>query len=263
MRKILISTIVAILFLILLDTPLSAQGKSDQSPGKNKNEVGNSSKNNQAVIGSVESVTGSTVVLEEKKSKKKTEAVVGQDTRIIGQDKKLLKVGALKLKDLIAIVSSGSGDATDSGKLKVIKIFVKEATVAAQLKRRAVQGVITKISGNVLSLTHQIQRDRTYTVVVTEQTVIKLKSEEATGSANLASLVVGQRIVAVGEPSDSGIVAKLIHVIPGKAIGIFKKLPLSTPSASLVATPAASATVSALSTVAPTPASPASPSPAL
>lgn len=263
MRKLLIGSIVAILFLVILDTPLSAQGKLDQAPGKNKNEAGNSSKNNLVVIGSVESVTGSTVVVEEKKGKKKTEAEVGQDTRIIGQDKKVLKIGALKLRDLIAVVSSGSGDATDSGKFKVKKIFVKEATAAAQLKRRAVHGVITNISSNIISLVHQIQRERTYTVVVNDLTVIKLKSEEATGSASLASLAVGQRIVAVGEPSDSGLVAKLIHVIPGKAIGIFKKYPLATPSASLAATPTASTTASAQPTVVPTPSSPASPSPAL
>lgn len=252
MRKVIISFISVTLLIILLDTPVSVQGKSGQAPGKNK-----------VVIGSVENVTGNTVVVEEKKGKKKTEAEVDQDTRIMGQNKKVLKVGALKLKDLIAIVSSGSSDATDSGKLKVKKIFVKEATVAAQLKRRAVQGVITSISGNVISLVHQIQRERTYTVVVNEQTVIKSKSEEATGSASLASLAVGQRIVAVGEPSDSGIVAKLIHVIPGKSFGIFKKQSLSTPSASLMATPAASATASALPSVAPTPASSASPSPTL
>jgi hypothetical protein len=241
-----------------------AQGKSAQAPGQNKNETGNPVKK-QVVIGSLENVSSDSVVIEEKKGKKRTEGTVDQTTKIVGQDKKLLKVGALKLKDMLALISTDSTGATAGGKLKIKKIFVKEATTSAQFKRRAVHGVITNIAGSVLTLAHQIQRERTYSVIVTDQTFIKIKAtDEATGSGTLASLTVGQRIVAVGDLNpDGGIIAKRIHVIPGKATGIFRRLPVSTPSASLIATPAASATASSTPTLAPSPSILVSPSPSL
>jgi len=45
------------------------------------------------------------------------------------------------MKDMIAVVSTTSGDATGSGKVKkILKIYIKEASFSAQSKRRAVSG---------------------------------------------------------------------------------------------------------------------------
>lgn len=268
--------------LFLVAVPLHAKGK-EEAPGqtkKSENTSSNSDKNKKTdvVIGEVEDVTGNTVIVEEKKGKKKTEAVIDKSTKVVGQGNKPLKIGSIKLKDIVAVISTDSGElATEGGKLKVKKIFVKEASMSAQLKRRAVHGVITNILDNVLTLAHQIHRDRIYTVIVTPDTIIKFKSQvskgsgevtpsprataspEATGGAALAettasatSLAVGQRIVVMGDLDGAGgIIAKLIHIIPGKATGIFKRLPVATPSASLLATPSTRATPSAEPTTEP------------
>lgn len=121
-------------------------------------------------------------------------------------------------------------------RVKLLKVSVSESTVSAQSKRRAVQGIISSIDGSVITLVHQIQRDRTYQLLFFGATIIQTKSEKSASSS--ASLVPGIRIVAVGDLNSSGqIVAKRIKIIPGKATGIFKKNPLSTQSATISATP--------------------------
>lgn len=245
-------TLLTLSFVLLIAAvPLYAQGKSDQAPGQTKKS--------KAVVGTVDTVSSNSVTVSEKAGNKKTEVMIDKTTKVLGQAKKEMKIGAIKLKDIIAYISTDSATATAGGKLKVKKIFVKDASSSAQLKRRAVQGVITAINGNVLTLAHQIQRDRIYKVVVTGDTSIKMKSTTATASAGLAtssatlaSLAVGQRIVAVGDLNpDGGIIAKKIHVIPGKATGIFNRLPVATPSASLVASPSTTPSASVLPSATP------------
>ena len=250
MNKLFIRSGLLLVLLFIVVTPLYGQGKSDQSPGQQKKEEKTAGQ--KVTIGSVDKVTENSVTVENKKDKQKTEALIDKATKLIGANNKPVKLGALKLKDLIAIISSDSAAATSGGKLKVKKIFVKEASSSAQLKRRAVMGVITNIQGNTLTLTHQIQRDRTYTVIVSEQTIIHQKTSEASGSATLASLSVGMRIAAVGDLNEGGgIIAKRIHIIPGKATGVFNKNPPSTPSASLIASPSGSSSPSASPVVSP------------
>lgn len=159
-----------------------------------------------------------------------------------GSQGEINKTSENKGKGKIHLIGSKEDEiSTKSGKLtKLEKVMIKEATVSAQGKRRAVHGIITSIDGSLITLVHQIHRDRSYQVETNSSTVIK--SKDATASASLA---VEIRIVAVGDLNTSGvIVAKRIHIIPGKAIGIFKKNPLASssalPSPSTTAAPSAS-----------------------
>jgi hypothetical protein len=247
MQKNKINFIAITAFALIIIMPIYAQGKSDLAPGKNKQA---NLSNKKVNIGNIENLGTDTLTIQNKVSKQKTDASIDSTTKVVGQDKKLLKIGALKLKDLIAVISTDSGEiATSGAKLKVKKIFVKEATQSTLMKRQAVQGIIDSIDGTRINLTHQTQRSRTFTVIYNETTIIKSKNTEASGSASISVLEYGQRIVAVGDLGPNGeIIAKRIHIIPGKAAGIFKKQPLATPatpSASLFATPSASATTSA------------------
>lgn len=173
---------------------------------------------------------------------------------------KAQKHGPKKLLDLLNESSSPSAKGSQKAK-KLNKVLVGEATPGAQLKRRAVMGVISDIAGSLITLVHQIQRDRLYKVTVNDQTIYSIKGI-ATGSASLSDLAIGQRIAAVGQLVEGGgILAKRIHVIPGKATGIFSRFPVATPSATpnQIATPSASpsstpsATLSPTSTLTPTP----------
>lgn len=163
-----------------------------------------------------------------------------------GSQGEINKASENKGKGKIQLIESKKDEiSTKSGKLtKLEKVVIKEATASAQGKRRAVHGIVTSIEGSLITLVHQIHRDRVYQVQTNANTLIK--SKDATASA---SLVIGVRIVAVGDlGSDGVIIAKRIHIIPGKATGIFRKNPLASssalPSPSTTASPSASPEVS-------------------
>lgn len=154
-----------------------------------------------------------------------------------GRAIKAAKLGTVKIREIISRPEY-TKSATRAGEFKTQKILVRDAaaSVSAQLKRRAVMGVISALNGNTITLTHQIQRDRSYTVFFDSNTLIKTKSEATTSAA----LAVGQRIIAVGILKDTGILARLIHIIPGRATGVFNRptvIPTLAPTASPSATP--------------------------
>lgn len=202
-------------------------------PGQtNKDEGGK-----KAVVGTVESTTTNSVITE--KNKKTTEVEVNKNTKIINQNKKEVKLNSLKKSDFAAIITDDE-TATSSRQLKkALKIYVRDATASAQAqpKRKAISGVIQSISGNLITLTHQIQTDRIYQLYTSTSTAVKIKDLP---SATIADLKAGLRIAAVGDLNEEGqLVAKRIHVIPGKATGVFNKYPTptATPSGNITVTP--------------------------
>lgn len=245
MIKIFTGILSVIIVLSILSIPLKAQEGFGAILGEKKQNPNASKEEKNVVIGEVDEVTNKKVVVDDKKQNIKTEAVIDNKTKVVGQNKKLLKVSQIKIKDKVALISTDSGSAaTDGAKIKkAVKIFVKPASPSAELKRRAVQGIIDGINGVTITLVHQIQRDRTFTVIVDSQTAIKIKGIT---DSTLDSLQVGQRIVAMGDTDGAGaILAKRIHVIPGKATGIFKRFPIATPSATLTLFPTITSTPSA------------------
>lgn len=245
MRNFLIGLFL-ILTLAFLAQPILGQGNSKNAPAQMKKDTTVTQKKN-AVVGSVNNLNGDTVTVSDKNNKQ-TQAIIDTTTKIMDQNNKPIKIGAIKLKDKIALIASGSSETSTPGaKLKIAKVFVKNTSESGALKRHAVFGVINSIEGFLITLMHQIQRDRLFQVRINELTQIKIKGIT---DATLADLEVGQRIAAVGETSSDGaILAKRIHVVPGKATGVFKKQPLATPSARPTT---ASATPSAIPSVSPT-----------
>jgi hypothetical protein len=196
------------------------------------------SNSRKVTIGLVEKTNPSSLTIQEDKLRTKTELNTESKTRILGQDKKLLQLDKIKPKDLVAAVSSESG---------LLKIFVKPATDSSQLKRRAVHGKITNINGSQITLVHPTQPGKTFSFLVDVSTVIKIKGME---NATTANLEVGQRVVAAGILNQSGVLlAKKVHVIPGRATGLNNKNPLATPSATLSVTPTLSSSPSATPTI--------------
>lgn len=236
--KIVFSSLLLISLFFILAFPLQAQEYLGAVLGVKKNGP---SSERRVTVGNVEKVTGNTITVQEEKNKK-SEVLIDKKTKLIDEKKRVLQLNQIKLKDKVAIISSESGSlASEGGQLrKAARVYVRQATSSAQLKRRAVQGVIENIEGTKITLAHQIQRERKYYLTVSSQTVIKLKGVE---NGSLSDLQVGQRIAAVGDLTETGsLLAKRIHVIPGKATGVFKKNPLATPSAILSVSPTASAT---------------------
>lgn len=210
-----------------------------ETPGQIKKTIVSSPPPVKALIGNLKEITPNSLTIEKHEKPEKIKTILDKGTKIIDQNKKPLKPTSLKINDLVAIIATESGEfATSSGEpKKAVKVFVKEATESAQMKRRAVQGVISNITESIITLTHQIQTKRTYSLLINEQTIIVIKGVTP---ATPTDLKVGQRIAAVGDLTETGIlVAKRIHVIPGKAVGVFKKYHPIIPSAAII-TPTAS-----------------------
>lgn len=225
---------------------VKTQKDANEPPGQAKKEE----MQQKAIVGGIEQVTTNSVTVGKGKLKQNVETMVDKNTLIFNQENKLIKLNTLKQNDKAAVIATDSAEATPGGLAKkALKIFVRQATSSAalrQMKRQAVEGVITNISGNTITLTHQIKRDRVYTLLVSPQTVVKIKGVV---NGTITDLAMGQRITAVGDLNDNGmLVATRIHLIPGKATGIFQKYPISTPSASLTATPTATVSVTPLPT---------------
>lgn len=127
------------------------------------------------------------------------------------------------------------------------------ATPSAQLKksskRHAIMGIISTISGNTITLTHQIKIANSFTITVDAKTVYKIKDQT---NPTLSQLKVGDRIVVVGDSASVGkLLAKLIMVIPGipqrdARISI-------TPTPSATPSPTVIPTSTPIPTLAPTP----------
>ncbi len=252
-KNIIFVTFVALLCLVLT-FPVLAKSQNSLDRG-NQGQAGK--KYNKPVMGSVAKVQPQAVVVRGNKNTDTEQTVETRtDTKVYGPGGKSLRLRDIKTDDLVIIESTTSGTATSSGK-RAKKIFVRKATTSAELNRRAVEGLISNISGSTLTLVHQTQRDRTWTVTVTPATIIKSNVKDASGSA---ALQIGQRIVAVGDPTGSTLVARWIHIIPGKATGIFKKQPLATPSGENGGTESAEVSPTPVATPSGTPAPTATPS---
>ncbi|OGD54544.1 hypothetical protein A3J78_02180 [Candidatus Beckwithbacteria bacterium RBG_13_35_6] len=247
------------------NTPSESSVQGVQIAKKPENNPASTKKQDkQAIVGNIDEVTTDSLIVIDKKGKIKVKTNLDQETPIIGQDKNQLKIKDLKTKDRTAIVTE-EGIATKSPRLKkALKVYQKEATYSAQLKRRAVQGIIIILNKPLITLAHQTQRERHFNILTNDDTEYKVKN---VAISSFADLKLGDRIMAVGDIDEIGnITAKRIHLIPGKAIGIFKKLPVATESAQLSPSPIStvSASPSPLASASATPSPsilPVSPSP--
>lgn len=226
-------------------------GKSDKASGKNSenNTRGNSENNSNKEENNNKTGSGNQKQENRTLNQNRIQNLV-EDTKIrpISNDKssrpvnvseflenkvkieKLTKLGVGRIIDILSRESTKEASLEKNLKLK--KMEAKQATAGAALKRHAVSGVIVNVSGGVITLAHQIQEERTYTIYINNGTQISMKGNNSSSSASLSSgLTAGMRIAVVGIPIDSGLLATRIHVIPGKAVGVFKRQPVSSASA--------------------------------
>ena len=120
------------------------------------------------------------------------------------KSKSVITLADLKVGDKVSVVGLGKDNIVGTAK-SVVKIN-KPIT-----KRSAVAGKVKSIDGTSLTLTHIIHTDRTFTVNVASETMIKIKGKE---TATLADIKVGDFIVAAGSVDEKGILtAKRVFVI--------------------------------------------------
>ena len=153
---------------------------------------------------------------------------------------KVTKIGIRKYREIVTQESTKEASMQEERKeIKVQKMIARQASDAAVLKRSAVSGIVTGVNGSTLTVVHQIQRERVFTIHYNANTVI---TSQGDAESVIPVFTVGIRIAAVGEPIGADLLAKRIHIIPGKASGVLLRRPLATGSAEVEASP--SATVS-------------------
>lgn len=143
------------------------------------------------------------------------------------ETKRLTKVGVKAIRELQTASSTNSATLT---KQQIKKLESTVASTGATLKRHAISGVITSVGEGQITISHQIQTDRVNTIYYNASTAVAIKGII---NATTSDLAAGMRIAVVGELVDGILLAKRIHVIPGKAKGVIKKLPVASPSAAI------------------------------
>jgi hypothetical protein len=226
-------------------------GKSDSAPGQLKKATTTANTKANQQTDTVKSKTTATEKTRETTVNPTPKIISDQVVKFLQEKpkpEKPAKIGAGKMKELISLESSRSGIATVSVRIKKMESAL--ASPSSTLKRHAISGVITSVSSSVITISHQTQTGRVNTIYFNASTVITVKGSTI-GSAG--ELIIGARIAAVGEPADDGLLAKRIHVIPGKATGVFNRHPVATGGAGLAASPTPSASVSGIPTILITP----------
>jgi len=186
-------------------------------------------------VGRIEEVKPEKIKI--KTNEKIIEVTTDKNTKIIEKPSgKKLNENQLKKDTPIATLKTKKNQATSSADL----VIVKQASPSASLqkKRRAVYGLVRSLNGNNIIVSHPIKDNPRYTLLVTENTYIKIKGLV---NATIADIKIGDRLTGVGNWEGDVLVVKRIHVIPGKAIGLMQKV--ATGSASPTATPSATPTV--------------------
>lgn len=146
----------------------------------------------------------------------------------------LKKRGVTQLREIFTY--SATRSATLAQDIKVRRLTMREATSPATLRRHALSGIITATGEGSITITHMTARDRSAMIYYNADTKVTTTDGEQAGVVQFA---VGMRVAAVGEPVGDSLLAKRIHIIPGKAVGIRVNHPLATAGGSLTATPSA------------------------
>lgn len=188
----------------------------------------------RAFVGEIKKISNSTLILTALQGEK--QVTVSEETTIIDKDRKEIELDALEVGDYL--IAMGYLEETDL--LNAIRIVV---TTKPKVSTREVAfGEVTDISAEEKILTVKNQKKGTiYTVEATGTTKITKKIEGKVQEAKFADINEGDRLVAIGKATENEetiISAKIIHVIPGQAIGLTEEEePSPTPSPKATPTP--------------------------
>ena len=192
----------------------------------------------RAFFGEISQISGSVITITNPRGERQIK--VSEDTKILSIGRKEIKLQDLEIGSFVIAM----GYLGDNGILEARRIVVIEKPKPPA--REVAFGKVTDISAEEKILTVKNEKKGiTYTVVVTEKTIITKKGETKIEKVNFSAIEKGDRVVAIGTPTENEtklITAKIIHVIPGKATGqevtpTPKASPTPTPKSTLTPTP--------------------------
>lgn len=232
--KMFLVSIISALLLLCSFTPTLAQTPSPEatSPANIREEIKERVKERieqiqtefkkRAFWGTLKEISNSTLVLKTPRGEKRVKTT--EETKFVGPGQKQIKFQDLEIGNFIIAM----GFWQENGTLTAKRVIVLSKPPKPTIKRQAVYGKVVDVSKEekLLSLTNLIKNDITYEVGATGATIITKMVEGKIKKMDFSAISLGDRVVAVGvkEEESETLTAKLIHVIPGKAEGIEKKL---------------------------------------
>lgn len=169
----------------------------------------------QAYVGKISQISEQSFTLKTLKTDR--EIKISDQAILVGKGGKKIEFKDLK----IGMFCIAMGYVTDNNTMDARRVVVIDEPKVPN--REVAVGKVTDISSEEKILTVKNERKGiTYTVVANEKTVITKKGETKVEKANFSVIEIGDRIVAIGTVTENEhklITAKIIHIIPGKAIG--------------------------------------------
>lgn len=189
----------------------------------------------RALIGSIKTISNSTLTIETKDGD--FQAKMATDAAIINLKREEIKLEDLEIGNkIICIGYLDNQNILEAKRIVVVTQFQTPATEVAF-------GVVTDISQEEKVLTIKNPKKQTiYMVEVGTNTKITKKVEGKIQTVKFGDIKENDRLVAIGKPGENEekiIVAKIIHVIPGKAVGQQSPTPSSKASPSPIVSPVA------------------------
>lgn len=160
---------------------------------------------------------------------------VATDTAIISRGSQKMTFQDLKVGNFVLTM----GYLADNNLLEAKRIVV--ANKPKNIVLEVAFGKVTDISADEKIITVKNEKKNLlYTIEVTDKTIITKKVDGSVKKVKFADIAKDDRLVAVGTPTENEekiIVAKLIHVIPGLALGQEKPTATVTPNPTKSPTP--------------------------
>ena len=167
----------------------------------------------KAYVGEITQINDSTLTLSTPTGTKQTN--VAEEAVIVGKGSKKIAFSDIKVGDFCIVMGYVDENNVLDGRRIVI------TAKPEPLNREVAFGVVTDTSEEEVLTVRNEKKNIVYTIEVTNKTIITKKVDGSVKKVKFADIVKGDRLVAVGTPSENEekfITAKLIHVIPGKAV---------------------------------------------
>lgn len=168
----------------------------------------------RAYVGEITQINDLTLTLSTPTGTKQVN--VAEEAVIVGKGSKKIAFSDIKVGDFCIVMGYVGENNVLDGRRIVISAKPKP------LNREVAFGGVTDTSEEEKVLTVRNEKKNVvYTVEVTDKTIITKKVDGSVKKVKFADIVKGDCLVAIGTPSENEekfITAKLIHVIPGKAV---------------------------------------------
>lgn len=169
----------------------------------------------RAFWGILKNRSGLVLIIDSKGEEKRIKTTA--DTVFIGSNKKPVKIEDLEIGNFLIAMGSWQGN----GNLDAKRILVMASAPKPSPKRIAFMAQVTKIDSTKQTLTvTRNKNNSSETIAINSNTMITKKVDQSVKKIAFGAISLNDTLVVVGTQKEEGevITAKIIHVIPGKAI---------------------------------------------